>query len=61
MCSRRRFWAWLELFGSIKSMLVENCFRDEGDSEGKNRDGTYSVMVNLNKKIPQMPPGQAEK
>ena len=53
--------AWLRLYGSIESELVEDCFRDEEDTEGTNRTGAYSVKVKLNKKIPQMLPMSGRK
>ena len=48
--------AWLELYGSVESELVENCFNDADDLEGTNRTGSYSVKMKLNCEIPQMLP-----
>jgi hypothetical protein len=35
--------AWLELYGCVKSVLVEDCFKDAGDSEERNKTGNYFV------------------
>jgi hypothetical protein len=53
--------AWLEIYGSIRSELMEDCFRNEGDSESTNRTGAYWVRVKLNKKIPHMLPMSGRK
>ena len=49
--------AWLELYGVIRSELVEDCyFTDDGDSDGTNRTGVYSVKMEIHHDIPQLLP-----
>ena len=48
--------AWLELFGSVESDLVEDVFKDDTDTDGTNRTGNYSVKMKLEKQIPQWLP-----
>ena len=50
--------AWLNLYGEVNSKLVEDTFRDESatPSKGNNRSGNYSVMMKLEKDIPQLLP-----
>jgi hypothetical protein len=47
---------WLNLYGEVKSELVEDVFEDGEDSEGENATGIYSVKVKLNRNIPQLIP-----
>ena len=53
--------AWLELYGCVKSELVEDCFKDENDTEGTNRTGFYSIKMKLDQDIPQMLPMSGRK
>ena len=53
--------AWLELYGCVKSELVEDCFKDEQDTEGTNRTGSYSIKMKLDQDIPQMLPMSGRK
>ena len=50
--------AWLNLYGEVTSKLVEDTFRDESanPSMGNNRSGNYSVLMKLEKNIPQLLP-----
>lgn len=50
--------AWLSLYGEVKSKLKEDCFRDENKKNGNNRKGNYSIMMKLEKNIPQLLPMQ---
>ena len=48
--------AWLSLYGEVVSELKEDCFRDENQRTGNNRTGNYSIMMRLEKNIPQLLP-----
>ena len=51
---------WLSNYGEVTSKLEEDVFRDEeandGVGEGTNRTGNYSVMMKLERPIPQLLP-----
>ena len=51
---------WLSHYGEVTSKLEEDVFRDEqandGIGDGTNRTGNYSVMMKLDKPIPQLLP-----
>ena len=47
---------WLSHYGEVTSDLEEDCFREEVVSEGNNRTGNYTVMMKLDKQIPQLLP-----
>ena len=47
---------WLNLYGEVKSDLVEDVFEDGEDSEGENATGIYAVKVKLTHNIPQLLP-----
>jgi hypothetical protein len=53
--------AWLSLYGEVKSELREDCFRDENQSTGHNRTGNYSILVKLEREIPQLLPMQGRR
>jgi hypothetical protein len=53
--------AWLELYGCVNSELVEDCFKDENDTEGTNRTGSYSIKMKMDQDIPQMLPMSGRK
>ena len=48
--------AWLSLYGEARSELKEDCFRDENQKTGNNRTGNYSIMMKLERTIPQLLP-----
>ena len=48
--------AWLSLYGETVSELKEDTFRDENHKTGNNRTGNYSIMMRLEKNIPQLLP-----
>ena len=48
--------AWLSLYGEVTSDLKEDCFRDDNQKTGNNRTGNYSIMMRLEKNIPQLLP-----
>ena len=47
---------WLSLYGDVISKLEEDVFRDETGANGNNRTGNYSVMMRLDRDIPQLLP-----
>ena len=47
---------WLSHYGEITSSLEEDCFRDDHENSGTNRTGNYSVMMKLDRPIPQLIP-----
>ena len=47
---------WLSYYGEVTSPLEEDCFRDDVASAGTNRTGNYSVMMKLDRPIPQLIP-----
>ena len=51
---------WLSNYGEITSKLEEDVFRDEaandGIGDGTNRTGNYSIMMKLERPIPQLLP-----
>ena len=47
---------WLSHYGEVTSELEEDCFREETESQGNNRTGNYTVMMKLEKQIPQLLP-----
>jgi hypothetical protein len=53
--------AWLELYGTFESELVEDCFKDEQDTEGTNQTGSYSIKMKLDQDISQMLPMSGRK
>ena len=48
--------AWLSLYGKTNSNLEEEVFRDEQEIGGNNKTGNYSIMMCLDKNIPQLRP-----
>ena len=46
----------LSFYGSVESELEEDCFVDTIETGASNRTGNYSVMMNLEYKIPQLIP-----
>ena len=47
---------WLAHYGQVTSELEEDCFREETPSMGTNRTGNYTVMMKLDRPIPQLLP-----
>jgi hypothetical protein len=47
---------WLSHYGEVTSNLEEDVFRDEVETDGNNRTGNYTVMMKLEKPIPQLLP-----
>jgi hypothetical protein len=39
--------AWLELYGSVESELIEDCYKDSGDLDRTNRTRNYSIKIKL--------------
>ena len=48
--------AWLSLYGTVASDLEEDFFVDTKETEAINRTGNYSVLMELDYKIPQLIP-----
>ena len=47
---------WLSFYGEVTSNLEEDVFKDEFVSDGNNRTGNYTVMMKLDRPIPQLLP-----
>ena len=47
---------WLSHYGEVTSELEEDCFREETPTMGTNRTGNYTVMMKLDRPIPQLLP-----
>ena len=47
---------WLSYYGEVTSDLEEDVFKDEFAVDGNNRTGNYTVMMKLDRPIPQLLP-----